>query len=184
MANLGNVTVEWGELNIGMHSAMSAGTLTVVGEKALYSSTGLDSGSEIGTTRFSSIDFQSGTIRFDLSEMQGDRIDVAGGVNVLDPTRGTFLVNVDPYDLAMWLEASEVSYLDYTVMSFDENSSNITIDVLNQMLVAEDGVDVKVIEGDLANGLLTLRVSVPEPSAIAAIIALASLGFAMRRRKI
>ena len=116
--------------------------------------------------------------------MQGDRIDVAGGVNVLDPTRGTFLVNVDPYDLAMWLEASEVSYLDYTVMSFDENSSNITIDVLNQMLVAEDGVDVKVIEGDLANGLLTLRVSVPEPSAIAAIIALASLGFAMRRRKI
>lgn len=52
------------------------------------------------------------------------------------------------------------------------------------MLVAEDGVDVKVIEGDLANGLLTLRVSVPEPSAIAAIIALASLGLAMRRRKI
>ena len=47
-----------------------------------------------------------------------------------------------------------------------------------------DGVSVKVIEGDLANGLLTLRVSVPEPSAIAAIIALASLGLAMRRRKI
>ena len=184
MADLGRVTVEWGELNVGMHSAMSAGMLTVVGEKAIFSSTGLDSGSEIGTTRFSSIDFQSGTIRFELSEMQGDRIDVAGGVNVLDPTRGTFLVNVDPYDLAMWLEASEVSYLDYTVMSFDENSSNITIDVLNQMLVAEDGVDVKVIEGDLANGLLTLRVSVPDPSAIAAIIALASLGLAMRRRKI
>lgn len=71
MANLGNVTVEWGELNIGMHSAMSAGTLTVVGEKAIFSSTGLDSGSEIGTTRFSSIDFQSGTIRFDLSKMPG-----------------------------------------------------------------------------------------------------------------
>lgn len=116
--------------------------------------------------------------------MQGDRIDVTGGINVLDPANAALLVNVDPYDLAMWLEASEVSYLDYTIMSFDENSSNITIDVLNQMLVAEDGVDVKVIEGDLANGLLTLRVSVPEPSAIAAIIALASLGLAMRRRKI
>lgn len=182
-ADIGNVSVQWGELNLGMHSGMSAGALSISGQKSVFSVAGVDGDAEGGTARFSSLDWQGGTIRVDFTELAADRIDVSGELNVSSASDCALALNVSAIDLGMWLEAAEVSYLDYTILSFNADSSNLTADMVSEMLSHDEKINVQVLDGDFANGLLTVRLGmVPEPAAVAAALGAIALAFAIRRR--
>lgn len=182
-ADLGNVSVQWGELNLGMHSGMGAGALSISGANSTFSVAGVDGNAEGGTARFASLDWQDGTIRVDFTELAADRIDVAGELNVSSPADCALVLNVSAIDLGLWLEASEASYLDYTILSFDAESSNLTLEMANEMLSHDGEINAQILEGDFANGLLTVRLSmVPEPATVAAILGAIALAIAIRRK--
>lgn len=182
-SDLGNVSVQWGELNLGMHSGMGAGALSVSGSNSTFSVAGADGNAEGGTARFASLDWQGGTIRADFTELAADRIDVAGELNVSSPADCALVLNVSAMDLGLWLEASEASYLDYTILSFNPESSNLTLEMANEMLSHDGEINAQILEGDFANGLLTVRLGmVPEPATVAAILGATALVFAIRRR--
>ena len=68
-------------------------------------------------------------------------------------------------------------------MSFDAESSNLTLEMANEMLSHDGEINAQILEGDFANGLLTVRLSmVPEPATVAAILGAISLALAIRRR--
>lgn len=182
-ADLGNVSVQWGELNLGMHSGMGAGALSISGANSTFSVAGVDGNAEGGTARFASLDWQGGTIRVDFTELAADRIDVAGELNVSSPADCALVLNVSAIDLGLWLEASKASYLDYTILSFDAESSNLTLEMANEMLSHDVEINAQILEGDFANGLLTVRLSmVPEPATVAAILGAIALALAIRRK--
>ena len=60
-ADISNVTVERGELSLGMHSGMKGDLLQVNGAGAVFSATGLVTG-EIGSARFSEAWLSAGKI--------------------------------------------------------------------------------------------------------------------------
>lgn len=182
-ADLGSVSVQWGELNLGMHSGMGAGALSISGSSSTFSVAGVDGNAEGGTARFASLDWQGGTIRVDFTELAADRIDVAGELNVSSAADCALVLNVSAIDLGLWLEASEAPYLDYTILSFDAESSNLTLEMANEMLSHDGEINAQILEGDFANGLLTVRLGlVPEPAILAAILGATALAFAIRRR--
>lgn len=182
-ADLGSVSVQWGELNLGMHSGMGAGALSISGSSSTFSVAGVDGNAEGGTARFASLDWQGGTIRVDFTELAADRIDVAGELNVSSAADCALVLNVSAIDLGLWLEASEAPYLDYTILSFDAESSNLTLEMANEMLSHDGEINAQILEGDFANGLLTVRLGlVPEPAILAAILGATALALAIRRR--
>lgn len=108
---------------------------------------------------------------------------MAGELNVSSAADCTLVLNVSAMDLGLWLEASEASYLDYTILSFDAESSNLTLEMANEMLSHDGEINAQILEGDFANGLLTVRLGlVPEPAILAAILGVTTLAFAIRRR--
>ena len=53
----------------------------------------------------------------------------------------------------------------------------------NEMLSHDGEINAQILEGDFANGLLTVRLGlVPEPAILAAILGATALAFAIRRR--
>ena len=53
----------------------------------------------------------------------------------------------------------------------------------NEMLSHDGEINAQILEGDFANGLLTVRLGlVPEPTILAAILGATALAFAIRRR--
>ena len=180
-----SVTVNRGELDMGMHSGMSGGYLEINGAEAVFSAAGMVSG-EVGTVYFDSAWFSQGTIRIDFSELEGaDKIVVANGFETPNAGAVCFELNISSEDLGVWLETYEVEYLDYTILEF--GFSNISADEASKMIKAADGrVAANVLQGDLADGKLTVRLSlaaVPEPAAVAAILGALALTFAAWRAR-
>ena len=69
------------------------------------------------------------------------------------------------------------------ILSFNTGSSNLTADMVSEMLSHDEKINVQVLDGDFANGLLTVRLGmVPEPAAVAAALGAIALAFAIRRR--
>lgn len=186
--DIASVIVKNGELSLGMPSGMGAGSLSVEGDGAVFSAAGYISG-EVGRAYFDSVWFSHGTIRIDFSEADGcDTLVVAEQFYLPNGTGSAFFeLNVSSYDLGAWLEASDAQYMDFTILEF--GSTNIASNSVAEMLKVSEGVKAEVIEGDFADGKLSLRLSlaqVPEPAAAAALAGTLSLvfaaGFTGRRR--
>ena len=179
--DIASVIVKNGELSLGMPSGMGAGSLSVEGDGAVFSAAGHISG-EVGRAYFDSVWFSRGTIRIDFSEADGcDTLVVAEQFYLPNGTGSAFFeLNVSSYDLGAWLEASDAQYMDFTILEF--GSTNIASKSVAEMLKLSEGVNAEVVEGDFADGKLTLRLSlaqVPEPAAAAALAGAFSLVFAM-----
>lgn len=186
--DIASVIVKNGELSLGMPSGMGAGSLSVEGDGAVFSAAGYISG-EVGRAYFDSVWFSRGTIRIDFSEADGcDTLVVAEQFYLPNGTGSAFFeLNVSSYDLGAWLEASDAQYMDFTILEF--GSTNIASNSVAEMLKVSEGVKAEVIEGDFADGKLSLRLGlaqVPEPAAAAALAGTLSLvfaaGFTGRRR--
>ena len=181
-ADISNVTVERGELSLGMHSGMKGDLLQVSGAGAVFSATGLVTG-EIGSARFSEAWLSAGKIRFDFSETEGcDKIVFDGAMNVMGNFE--FELNLSSADFGEWLETAGLEYMDYTIVEFSE--TNVSAGKLAEMLSMDGGIKAEILEDDFADGKLTLRLElaqVPEPAAFAAAMGAAVLIAAARRKR-
>lgn len=187
--SLGEVEVSNGRLDIGMYDGMKGGKLMLNGyngaSNAIFSATGILSGTENGKVVFDSMEFSRGTIVFDLAEEKefGDFIQINGAATrTSDTAELIFDINISAYDLESWLSASQEDEWNVDLMSFSTSESNLTADDITLKL--QDGVFGKLSITDL-DGISTITASlttVPEPAEIAALFGLAALFFAWRKR--
>lgn len=155
---------------------------------AVFSAAGTSMGSEIGTVEFDSMTFYSGTLLFDLAEVENDFIRINGTVTKESPSAQlVFDLNISRENLEIYLDASELDMLSWNLMSFKTEGSDISLsDVILKTQTGIEGT-LSFIE-DLDSGLTTIKVDlglvVPEPSDFAAIFALVAIAYAVYRKKI
>ena len=195
-ANINNVEIYSGRLDIAMYDGMKGNNLSLYSydgnnSHAVFSAAGTSMGSDIGTVEFDSMTFYRGTLLFDLAEVENDFIRINGTVTKESPSAQlVFDLNISRENLEIYLDASELSELDmlsWNLMSFKTEGSDISLS--DVILKTQEGVDGKLsfIE-DLDSGLTTIKVDlglvVPEPSDFAAIFALVAIAYAVYRKKI
>ena len=187
--SLGEVEVSKGRLDIGMYDGMKGGKLMLNAydgaANAIFSATGIYSGTEYGKVVFDSMEFSYGTIVFDLAEEKefSDFIQINGAATrTSDTAELIFDINISAYDLEGWLSGFQEDEWNVDLMSFSTSESNLTADDITLKL--QDGVFGKLSITDL-DGISTITASlttVPEPAEIAALFGLAALFFAWRKR--
>ena len=187
--SLGEVEVSNGRLDIGMYDGMKGGKLMLKGyngaANAIFSATGILSGTENGKVVFDSMEFSRGTIVFDLAEEKefGDFIQINGAATKTSVTAELiFDINISAYELEGWLSGFQEDEWNVDLMSFSTSGSNLTADDITLKL--QDGVFGKLSITDL-DGISTITASlttVPEPAEIAVLFGLAALFFAWRKR--
>lgn len=190
-ANINDVIVSNGRLDIGMHDAMKGGNLSLEGysgnaSDAVFSATGIFSGEEIGEVRFDSMTFSGGTILFDISEIENDFISISGGISKFsESSKIVFDINISKQDLQIYLEALETDMKEWDLMSFKTDESDFAISDI--VLQTQTGIEGKLdFLEDVNSGLTTVRLSlgiVPEPAVAAAIFGALALACAARRSK-
>ena len=191
-ANINNVEIYSGRLDIAMYDGMKGNNLSLYSydgnnSHAVFSAAGTSMGSEIGTVEFDSMTFFSGTLLFDIGEVENDFIRINGTVTKESPSAQlVFDLNISRENLEIYLDASELDMLSWNLMSFKTDGSDISLS--DVILKTQEGVDGKLsfIE-DLDSGLTTIKVDlglvVPEPSDFAAIFALAAIAYAVYRKR-
>lgn len=187
--SLGEVEVSNGRLDIGMYDGMKGGKLMLNGyngaANAIFSATGILSGTESGKVVFDSMEFSRGTIVFDLAEEKefSDFIKINGAATrTSDTAELIFDINISAHDLEGWLSGFQEDEWNVDLMSFSTSESNLTADDITLKL--QDGVFGKLSITDL-DGISTITASlttVPEPAEIAVLFGLAALFFAWRKR--
>ena len=187
--SLGEVEVSNGRVDIGMYDGMKGGKLMLNGyngaANAIFSATGIFSGTEYGKVVFDSMEFSRGTIVFDLAEEKefSDFIQINGAATrTSDTAELIFDINISAHELEGWLSASHEDEWNVDLMSFSTSESNLTADDITLKL--QDGVFGKLSITDL-DGISTITASlttVPEPAEIAVLFGLAALFFAWRKR--
>lgn len=187
--SLGEVEVSNGRVDIGMYDGMKGGKLMLNGyngaANAIFSATGIFSGTEYGKVVFDSMEFSRGTIVFDLAEEKefGDFIQINGAATrTSDTAELIFDINISASELEGWLSGSQEDEWNVDLMSFSTSESNLTADDITLKL--QDGVFGKLSITDL-DGISTITASlttVPEPAEIAVLFGLAALFFAWRKR--
>ena len=191
-ADINNVEVNSGRLDIGMYDGMKGANLAIYGysgnaSDAVFSAAGLSSGQEIGRVQFDSMTFYEGTIVFDLGEVDCDFIQINGGVRKDAPnSQITFDMNITKDDLQMYLEALGAETMEWDLMSFKTDDSDFALTDI--ILKTQAGIDGELsFLADDSSGLTTVQLSlgvIPEPAAVAAIIGAIALSLAaLRRRK-
>ena len=192
-ANINNVEICSGRLDIAMYDGMKGNNLSLYSydennSHAVFSAAGTSMGSEIGTVEFDSMTFFSGTLLFDLAEVENDFIRINGTVTKESPSAQlVFDLNISRENLEIYLDALELDMLSWNLMSFKTEGSDISLsDVIVKTQAGIEGT-LDFIE-DLDSGLTTIKVDlglvVPEPSDFAAIFALAAIAYAVYRKKI
>ena len=187
--SLGEVEVSNGRVDIGMYDGMKGGKLMLNGyngaANAIFSATGIFSGTENGKVVFDSMEFSRGTIVFDLAEEKefSDFIQINGAATrTSDTAELIFDINISAYELEGWLSGFQEDEWNVDLMSFSTSESNLTADDITLKL--QDGVFGKLSITDL-DGISTITASlttVPEPAEIAVLFGLAALFFAWRKR--
>lgn len=191
-ANINNVEVYSGRLDIAMYDGMKGNNLSLYSydgnnSHAVFSAAGTSMGSEIGTVEFDSMTFFSGTLLFDIGEVENDFIRINGTVTKESPSAQlVFDLNISRENLEIYLDASELDMLSWNLMSFKTDGSDISLsDVILKTQAGIEGT-LDFIE-DLDSGLTTIKVDlglvVPEPSDFAAIFALAAIAYAVYRKR-
>lgn len=190
-ANINDVEVNYGRLDIGMDNGLKGNNLKIYShsgkaEDAVFSATSLMTGNEMGRAEFDSMSFYNGTIVFDLAEVDKDFIQINGGVTRLaQDAKLVFDINLSAEDLKTYLEEIEEEMMHWDIMSFKTDDSNIVEDDIT--LKTQSGIEGAFdFVADQSSGLTTVYVElalVPEPSTVAAILGAAAIAYALIRRR-
>ena len=190
-ADIDDVEVNSGRLDLGMHYDMKGGNLQIYSHSgktsdAIFSATSLMSGNEIGRAQFDSMTFYNGTIVFDLGEVENDFIQINGGVTRLaDDAKLVFDITLSAEDLKVYLDLLGEEMMQWDIMSFKTDDSNIVADDI--ILKTQSGVEGTLdFIADASSGMTTVKLElamVPEPAAFAGLLGAAALLLAIRRRR-
>ena len=190
-ANINDVEISSGRLDIGMHSGMKGNNLSIYGYSgnaadAVFSAAGLSSGQEIGKVQFDSMTFYEGTIVFDLGEVESDFIQINGGVSKSSTgAQIVFDINISKDNLQIYLETLRAETIEWDLMSFKTDDSDF--DLADIILKTQAGIDGELsFLADDSSGLTTVQLSlgvVPEPALAAAILGTLALSLAAWRRR-
>lgn len=189
-ANINDVEVNSGRLDIGMYYGLKGNNLQIYShngraEDAVFSATSLMIGNEMGRVEFDSMSFYNGTIVFDRAEVDKDFIQINGGVTRLaQDAKLVFDINLSAADFKMYLEETE-EMMQWDIMSFKTDDSNIVEDDI--ILKTQSGIEGALdFVADQSSGLTTVYVElalVSEPSTVAAILGAAAIAYALIRRR-
>lgn len=190
-ANINDVEVNSGRLDIGMYYGLKGNNLQIYShsgraEDAVFSATSLMTGNEMGRAEFDSMSFYNGTIVFDLAEGEKDFIQINGGVTRLaQDAKLVFDINLSAENLKIYLEAIGEEMMQWDIMSFKTDDSKIVEDDI--ILKTQSGIEGTLdFVADQSSGLTTIYVElamVPEPSTVAAILGAAAIAYALIRRR-
>lgn len=190
-ANINDVEVKSGRLDIGMYYGLKGNNLKIYSrsgraEDAVFSATSLMIGNEMGRVEFDSMSFYNGTIVFDRAEVDKDFIQINGGVTRLaQDAKLVFDINLSAEDLKTYLEEIGEEMMQWDIMSFKTDDSNIVEDDI--ILKTQSGIEGTFdFIADQSSGLTTIYVElalVPEPSTVAAILGAAAIAYALIRRR-
>lgn len=190
-ANINDVEVNSGRLDIGMYYGLKGNNLQIYShsgraEDAVFSATSLMTGNEMGRAEFDSMSFYNGTIVFDLADGDKDFIQINGGVTRLaQDAKLVFDINLSAENLKIYLEAIGEEMMQWDIMSFKTDDSNIVEDDI--ILKTQSGIEGTLdFVADQSSGLTTVYVElalVPEPSTVAAILGAAAIAYALIRRR-
>ena len=191
-ANINNVEIYSGRLDIAMYDGMKGNNLSLYSydgnnSHVVFSAAGTSMGSDIGTVEFDSMTFYRGTLLFDLAEGVNDFIRINGTVTKESPSAQlVFDLNISRENLEIYLDSWELDMLSWELMSFKTEGSDISLsDVILKTQTGIEGT-LSFIE-DLDSGLTTIKVDlglvVPEPSDFAAIFALVAIAYAVYRKR-
>lgn len=176
--SLNEIVVKNGRLDIAMYDGMKASSLSMEG--GVFSAAG--DNSEMGKVVFDKIVFSGGTIYFDIFEVENDSLQINGSIEkVSDSSKLTLEMSVNEYDLREWLAGEDSKSVE--LITFSSEGSNVTAEDFSLKLL--DGVSGEIAM-DEAGGMISLSVNlglVPEPEAVASVLAaLAIIAACFRKR--
>lgn len=178
--SLNEIVVKNGRLDIAMYDGMKASSLSMEG--GVFSAAG--DNSEMGKVVFDKIVFSGGTIYFDIFELENDSLKINGSIEkVSDSSKLTLEMSVDEYELREWLGVAGKDSKSVELITFSSEGSNVTAEDFSLKLL--DGVSGEIVM-DEAGGMISLSVNlglVPEPEAVASVLAaLAIIAACFRKR--
>lgn len=178
--SLNEIVVKNGRLDIAMYDGMKASSLSMEG--GVFSAAGDDYNPEMGKVVFDKIVFSGGTIYFDIFELENDSLEINGSIEkVSDSSKLTLEMSVNEYDLREWLAGADSKSVE--LITFSSEGSNVTKEDFSLKLL--DGVSGEIVM-DEAGGMISLSVNlgvVPEPEAVASVLAaLAIIAACFRKR--
>lgn len=178
--SLNEIVVKNGRLDIAMYDGMKASSLSMEG--GVFSAAG--DNSEMGKVVFDKIVFSGGTIYFDIFEEENDSLQINGSIEkVSDSSKLTLEMSVNEHDLREWLGATGEDSKSVELITFSSEGSNVTAEDFSLKLL--DGVSGEIAM-DEAGGMISLSVNlglVPEPEAVASVLAaLAIIAACFRKR--
>lgn len=177
--SLNEIVVKNGRLDIAMYDGMKASSLSMEG--GVFSAAG-DNSEMGGKVVFDKIVFSGGTIYFDIFELENDSLQIDGSIEkVSDSSKLTLEMSVNEYDLREWLAGEDSKSVE--LITFSSEGSNVTAEDFSLKLL--DGVSGEIAM-DEAGGMISLSVNlglVPEPEAVASVLAaLAIIAACFRKR--
>ena len=151
-------------------------------EGGVFSAAGDNFNPEMGKVVFDKIVFSGGTIYFDIFEVENDSLQINGSIEkVSDSSKLTLEMSVNEYDLREWLAGEDSKSVE--LITFSSEGSNVTAEDFSLKLL--DGVSGEIAM-DEADGMISLSVNlglVPEPEAVASVLAaLAIIAACFRKR--
>ena len=178
--SLNEIVVKNGRLDIAMYDGMKASSLSMEG--GVFSAAGDNYNPEMGKVVFDKIVFSGGTIYFDIFEEENDSLQINGSIEkVSDSSKLTLEMSVNEYDLREWLAGEDSKSVE--LITFSSEGSNVTAEDFSLKLL--DGVSGEIAM-DEADGMISLSVNlglVPEPEAVASVLAaLAIIAACFRKR--
>ncbi len=178
--SLNEIVVKNGRLDIAMYDGMKASSLSMEG--GVFSAAGDNYNPEMGKVVFDKIVFSGGTIYFDIFEEENDSLQINGSIEkVSDSSKLTLEMSVNEYDLREWLAGEDSKSVE--LITFSSEGSNVTAEDFSLKLL--DGVSGEIVM-DEAGGMISLSVNlglVPEPEAVASVLAaLAIIAACFRKR--
>ena len=179
--SLNEIVVKSGRLDIAMYDGMKASSLSMEG--GVFSAAG-DNPEMGGEVVFDKIVFSGGTIYFDIFELENDSLQINGSIEkASDSSKLTLEMSVNEYDLREWLQADGEDSKSVKLITFSSEGSNVTAEDFSLKLL--DGVSGEIAM-DEAGGMISLSVNlglVPEPEAVASVLAaLAIIAACFRKR--
>lgn len=178
--SLNEIVVKNGRLDIAMYDGMKASSLSMEG--GVFSAAGDNYNPEMGKVVFDKIVFSGGTIYFDIFEEENDSLKINGSIEkVSDSSKLTLEMSVNEYDLREWLAGEDSKSVE--LITFSSEGSNVTAEDFSLKLL--DGVSGEIAM-DEADGMISLSVNlglVPEPEAVASVLAALAIVAACFRKR-
>lgn len=178
--SLNEIVVKNGRLDIAMYDGMKASSLSMEG--GVFSAAGDNYNPEMGKVVFDKIVFSGGTIYFDIFEVENDSLQINGSIEkVSDSSKLTLEMSVNEYDLREWLAGEDSKSVE--LITFSSEGSNVTAEDFSLKLL--DGVSGEIAM-DEADGMISLSVNlglVPEPEAVASVLAALAIIVACFRKR-